>query len=141
MGKRTFAIIKPDAVRAGNTGKIMDRIISAGFNINGAKLLHLSLDQAENFYRVHRGKPFFEELTTFMSSGKCMVLVLGIEDAVEKWREVIGATDPAEAGPGTIRKDFALSLSENAVHGADSDKNAEWEIGFFFNEWEMINPQ
>lgn len=141
MGTRTFAIIKPDAVRAGNMGKILDRIISAGFNIIGAKLLHLSLYQAENFYQVHRGKPFFKELTTFMSSGKCLVLVLGIENAVDKWREVIGATNPAEADPATIRKDFALSLCENAVHGADNDKNAEREIGFFFNECELINPQ
>jgi len=140
MGNRTFAIIKPDAVRAGNLGKILDRIIGAGFNILEARLLQLSKSEAESFYEIHKSKPFFKELTTFMSSGKCMVLALEIDNAVEKWRDVIGATNPIHAVQGTIRKDFAANLSENAVHGADSDLNADREIKFFFSAGDLINP-
>ncbi len=139
MGNRTFAMIKPDAVKNGHTGKIYDRILQADFNILSAKLLKMTKSQAEGFYAVHKERPFYGELTDFMSSGACMVLALEKENAVEAWRETIGNTDPAKSAPGTIRKDFATSLSKNAVHGADSDENADLEIHFFFNESELIN--
>ena len=141
MSNRTFAIIKPDAVKKGNTGKIYDRIISAGFNILGAKLIKMSLLQAQGFYDVHKGKPFYKELTEFMSSGQSMVLALEKDNAVTAWRETIGATNPEEAAEGTIRLDFATSIGENAVHGSDSDENAKKEIGFFFTESELITNQ
>ena len=139
MTNRTFAIIKPDAVKNRYTGKIYDRILQAGFTILSAKLLKMTLIQAEGFYAVHRERPFYGELTTFMSSGACMVLALEKENAVAAWRETIGATTPEEAAEGTIRKDFATSLGENAVHGSDSDENAEKEIAFFFTESELIS--
>ncbi len=138
MGNRTFAIIKPDAVKNGYTGQIYDRIIKAGFNILGARLMKMTLSQAEGFYAIHRERPFFRELTAFMSSAPCMVLALEKENAVASWRETIGATNPADADEGTIRKDFATSLGENAVHGSDSDENAIKEIAFFFSESELI---
>ncbi len=138
MGNRTFAIIKPDAVKNGFTGLILDRIIKEGFNILGAKLIRMTKIQAEGFYAVHTGKGFFDELTTFMSSGKCMVLALEKENAVEEWRKVIGATNPENADEGTIRKMYASSLGENAVHGADSDENAAIEIGYFFPGSELV---
>jgi len=138
MGNRTFAIIKPDAVKNGDTGKIYDRVIQAGFEILSSKLIRMSKTQAEGFYAVHRERPFFEELTEFMSSGKCMVLALEKENAVKQWRVTIGATNPLEANIGTIRKDFATSVGENAVHGSDSDENANLEISFFFTESELI---
>ena len=141
MGNRTFAMIKPDAMNNGYSGKILDRIINAKFNILGAKIVRMSKKQAEGFYSIHSEKPFFEDLTLFMSSGKTMVLALEKENAVESWRNTIGATKPEEAEEGTIRKDFASSLSENAVHGADSDENALKEIGFFFSESELISNQ
>ena len=141
MSNRTFAIIKPDAVKKGNTGKIYDRIISAGFNILGAKLIKMSLLQAQGFYGVHKGKPFYEELTKFMSSGQSMVLALEKDNAVTAWRETIGATNPEEATEGTIRFDFATNIGENAVHGSDTDENAKKEIGFFFTESELITNQ
>ena len=139
MTNRTFAIIKPDAVKNRYTGKIYDRILQTGFTILSAKLLKMTLAQAEGFYSVHRERPFYSELTTFMSSGACMVLALEKENAVAAWRETIGATNPEEAAEGTIRKDFATSLGENAVHGSDSDENAEKEIAFFFTESELIS--
>ena len=141
MSNRTFAIIKPDAVKKGTTGKIYDRIISAGFNILGAKLIKMSLLQAQGFYGIHKDKPFYEELTEFMSSGQSMVLALEKDNAVTAWRETIGATNPEEAAEGTIRLDFATSIGENAVHGSDSDENAKKEIGFFFTEAELITNQ
>ena len=141
MGNRTFAMIKPDAMKNDYSGKILDRIINAEFNILGAKIVRMSKKQAEGFYSIHSEKPFFDDLTLFMSSGKTMVLALEKENAVESWRDTIGATNPAEAEEGTIRKDFASSLSENAVHGADSDENALKEIGFFFSESELISNQ
>ncbi|MBT3479167.1 MAG: nucleoside-diphosphate kinase [Candidatus Marinimicrobia bacterium] len=141
MSNKTYAMIKPDAIRNGHMGKILDRVIDAGFKILGAKLIRMTKAQAEGFYSVHRERPFFEELTTFMSSGKTMVLALEKENAVAAWRETIGATNPAEAAEGTIRKDFATSLGENAVHGADSDENAIIEIGFFFTNSELISNQ
>ena len=139
MTNRTFVIIKPDAIKNRYTGKIYDRILQAGFTILSAKLLKMTLIQAERFYAVHRERPFYGELTTFMSSGACMVLALEKENAVAAWRETIGATNPEEAAEGTIRKDFATSLGENAVHGSDSDENAEKEIAFFFTESELIS--
>ena len=139
MTNRTFAIIKPDAVKNRYTGKIYDQILQAGFTILSAKLLKMTLIQAEGFYAVHRERPFYGELTTFMSSGACMVLALEKENAVAAWRETIGATNPEEATEGTIRKDFATSLGENAIHGSDSDENAEKEIAFFFAESELIS--
>ena len=141
MSNLTFAIIKPDAVKNGNTGKIYDRIISAGFKILSAKLIRMTLAQAQGFYRVHEGKPFYEELTEFMSSSQSMVLALAKDNAVSAWRETIGATNPKEADAGTIRRDFATSIGENAVHGSDSDNNARQEIGFFFSDTELISNQ
>ena len=141
MNNRTFAMIKPDAVRNGYMGKILDRIIEADFKILGAKLIRMTKAQAEGFYAIHHERPFFQELTTFMSSGKAMVLALEKENAVSAWRDTIGATNPAEAVDGTIRKDFATSLGENAVHGADSDENAAIEIGFFFTDSELISNE
>ena len=138
MNNLTFAIIKPDAVKNGYTGKIIDRIINNSFKILGLKLINMTKPQAEGFYEVHSDKPFFSELTEFMSSGKCVVMALKKEDAVNQWRQLIGATNPSEAEEGTIRKDFATSLGENAVHGADSNENALREIGFFFSNTEII---
>ena len=141
MSNRTFAIIKPDAVKNGHTGKIIDRIIIAGFKILGARIIKMSLVQAQGFYDIHKGKPFYEELTEFMSSDQSMVLALKKDNAVSEWRKTIGATNPEEADKGTIRRDFAISIGENAVHGSDSDENAEKEIGFFFTESELIANQ
>ena len=138
MGTKTFAIIKPDAVKNGYTGKIYDRIIQAGFNILSAKLLKMTNEQAEGFYNVHRERPFFNNLVEFMTSGPCMVLALEKSNAVESWRETIGATNPDEAKENTIRKDFASNVQENAVHGSDSDENAEKEIAFFFTDAELL---
>ena len=141
MGDQTFAIIKPDAVSKGYTGKIYDRIIQAGFNILSAKLLKLNNDQAKGFYSVHRERPFFNDLINFMTSGPCMVLVLNKPNAVQAWRETIVATNPDEAEENTIRKDFASNVQENAVHGSDSDENAEKEIAFFFTDSELLTNQ
>ena len=138
MNNRTFAIIKPDAVKNGYTGKIYDRILKADFKILCAKLLRMTIGQAEGFYAVHKDRPFFNELTEFMSSGACMVLALEKDDAVNQWRKTIGATNPDDADVGTIRKDFATNVQENAVHGSDSNENAEKEIGFFFSQSELI---
>lgn len=138
MSNLTFGIIKPDAVRAGNQGKIIDRILADGFKIRGLKLVHLTKKQAEGFYAVHAGKGFFDELTDFMSSGPCIVMVLEKENAVKAWRDLMGATNPAEAAEGTLRRDFATSIGENAVHGSDSDENAAIEIAYFFSKLEIV---
>jgi nucleoside-diphosphate kinase len=138
MTNRTFAIIKPDAVKNNNTGLIFDHILKAGFNVLSAKLIKMTLAQAEGFYGVHAQRPFFGELTRFMSSGQCMVLALEKDNAVPAWRETIGATNPDEAAEGTIRRLFATSIGENAVHGSDSDENAQKEIAFFFPNTELI---
>lgn len=137
-GNLTFAIIKPDAVAAGNTGKIVDRIIKGGFRIRAMKMIHQTRKQAEGFYEVHRGKPFYESLTEFMSSGPCVVMVLEKEGAVKAWRDLMGATDPAKADAGTIRKEFGGSVGENATHGSDSDENAAIEISYFFSKLELV---
>ena len=141
MGNKTLAIIKPDAVKNGDTGKIYHRIIQSDYKILSAKLLKMTKAQAEGFYSVHQKRPFYNELTVFMSSGPCMVLALEKENAVHSWRETIGATNPAEAADGTIRNNFATNIQENAVHGSDSDENAQKEIAFFFSESELISTQ
>lgn len=138
MNNLTLAIIKPDAVSAGNTGKILDRIIAGGFRIRAMKMLHMTLSQAEGFYEVHRGKPFFPSLTEFMSSARCIVMVLEKQGAVKAWRDLMGATDPAKADEGTIRKEFGSSVGENATHGSDSDENAAIEIAYFFSRLEIV---
>tara|TARA_B000000475_G_scaffold245961_1_gene219387 strand:- start:390 stop:812 length:423 start_codon:yes stop_codon:yes gene_type:complete len=138
MNNITFAIIKPDAVKNEYTGLIYDRIIKAGFKVVGAKLKKMTKDEANEFYSIHSDKPFYNELTDFMSSGQSMVLALKKENAVNEWRKTIGATNPNDADEGTIRKDFATSLSENAVHGSDSNENAIKEINFFFSGSELI---
>lgn len=139
MNNKTLAIIKPDAVGNGFTGKIMDRIISSGFNIKAARLLHLSREQAERFYEVHKERPFYQDLVDFMTSGPCMPMALEKENAVAEFRQLIGATNPVEAAEGTLRKDFAKSVQNNAVHGSDSDENSEKEIAFFFSSNEILN--
>tara|TARA_B100000900_G_scaffold190197_1_gene161106 strand:+ start:140 stop:562 length:423 start_codon:yes stop_codon:yes gene_type:complete len=139
MMDRTFAIIKPDAVKNGHTGNIYDRIQKFNFRIIGAKLLRISQQQAEGFYEIHKEKPFFNDLIQFMTSGPCMVLALEKENAVESWRKAIGSTNPQEAEEGTIRKDFASNVQENAVHGSDSNENAQKEIAFFFVDSELLS--
>jgi nucleoside-diphosphate kinase len=136
--ERTLAIIKPDAVAAGHAGKIIDRILAEGFAIRAMKLVQLTQAEAEGFYAVHAARPFFGELTTFMSSAPCIPLVLERADAVAKWREVIGATNPADAAEGTIRKQFATSMGENAVHGSDSPENGVKEGRYFFPEHVIV---
>ncbi|MEW5928192.1 MAG: nucleoside-diphosphate kinase [Gemmatimonadota bacterium] len=131
---RTLAIIKPDAVAAGNAGKIIAHLEGAGFRIVAMKMVHLSSEQAGEFYAVHRERPFYGELVEFMTSGPAIPLALEAENAVAKYRETIGATDPAEAAEGTIRRLYAESKGRNAVHGSDSDENAATEIRFFFGD-------
>ena len=138
MGNLTFGIVKPDAVRAGNTGNIIQRINDAGFRLRAMKTLHMSLKEAEGFYAVHRERPFFGGLTEFMSSAPCVVMVLEKEGAVKAWRDLMGATDPAKADAGTLRKEFGGSVGENAVHGSDSDENAAIEIAYFFSQLEIV---
>ncbi|MFQ5888742.1 MAG: nucleoside-diphosphate kinase [Gemmatimonadota bacterium] len=129
---RTLAIIKPDAFGAGLAGKILARLEGEGFRVLAARVLHLNETQAGRFYAVHRERPFFAPLIRFMTSGPCMPLALECEDAVTKLRRVIGATDPAEAEPGTIRALYAESVERNAIHASDSDENAAFELAFFF---------
>ena len=139
MKDRTFAIIKPDAVKSGHTGSIYDRIQKFNFKVIGAKLLRMTKEQAEGFYIIHKERPFFNDLIEFMISGPCMVLVLEKKNAVQSWREAIGSTNPLEASEGTIRKDFANNVQENAVHGSDSNENAQKEIAFFFLDSELLS--
>jgi nucleoside-diphosphate kinase len=138
MSNFTFGIIKPDAVRAANTGHIIQRILDAGFKIRALKMLHMTRQEAEGFYDVHRERPFFSGLTEFMSSGPCVVMVLEREGAVKAWRDLMGATDPANADVGTLRKEFGASVGENATHGSDSDENAAIEISYFFSKLELV---
>ena len=138
MGNLTFGIIKPDAVRAGNSGHIIQRINDSGFKLRAMKTVHMSLREAEGFYAVHRERSFFPGLTEFMSSAPCVVMVLEKEGAVKAWRELMGATDPANADEGTLRKAFGDSVGENAVHGSDSDENAAIEIAYFFSQLELV---
>ena len=138
MSNLTFGIIKPDAVRAKHTGAMIQRILDNGFRFRGLKLIHMSRQQAEGFYEVHRERPFFAGLTEFMSSGPCVVMALEKEGAVKAWRDLMGATDPAKAEAGTLRKEFGGSVGENAVHGSDSDENAAIEISYFFSRLELV---
>jgi nucleoside-diphosphate kinase len=137
-GNLTFGIIKPDAVRDRKTGSILQRITDGGFRLRAVKLIHMTRAEAEGFYAVHRERPFFGELTTFMSSGPCVVLALEKDGAVKAWRDLMGATDPAKADEGTLRKEFGGSLGENAVHGSDSEENASLEIAYFFSQLELV---
>jgi nucleoside-diphosphate kinase len=130
--ERTLAIIKPDAVAARVVGHIIQRIEAAGFNIRALRLVHLSLAEAEGFYAVHRARPFFGSLTNFMASGPAIVLALEAPDAIAKWRTLMGATDPAKAEPGTLRKEFGRSIETNATHGSDAPDTAAFELGYFF---------
>ena len=136
--ERTLAIIKPDAVGRGIAGDILARIHKAGFGIAAIKSLRLTKAQAEGFYAVHSTKGFFGELTAFMSSGKVIVIALESEGAILKWRETMGATDPAKAAPGTIRRDFGASIQNNCTHGSDAPETAAFEIGYFFAGHELI---
>ena len=135
--ERTFAIIKPDAVRKAVAGRILSRIEEAGFTIRALRLQHLSKAEAEGFYAVHRGKPFFNSLTEFMSSGPCIVMALEAPDAIKKWRDLMGATDPAKAAAGTLRKEFGASIENNATHGSDAPETAAFELGYFFRGMEL----
>ena len=137
MSERTFAIIKPDAVKAGYTGRILARIEDLGFTIRGMRRVHLSKREAEGFYAVHRERPFFGSLTDFMSSGPCVVLCLEAPDAIRKWRAAMGATDPAKAEAGTLRREFGASIENNATHGSDAPETAAFEIGYFFRGMEL----
>jgi nucleoside-diphosphate kinase len=134
----TFSIIKPNAVRTGKTGPILAMINENGFEIAAMRMVKLTVQQAESFYAVHRGKSFFEGLVEFMTSGPVVVMILRHEDAVDQFRKLIGATDPAKAEPGTIRRTFAVSVQMNAVHGSDSPENAMRESNFFFSEIERF---
>lgn len=137
--ERTLAIIKPDAVSKGLAGKIIARIEAEGFKIKAMKMLGLGKSEAQGFYAVHKDKPFFEPLTGFMTSGPVVVLVLARDEAILKWRALMGATDPREAGEGTLRKEFAADKEKNAVHGSDAPETAAFEISYFFNALEIID--
>ena len=136
--ERTFAIIKPDAVASRKAGQILARIEAAGFTVRAMRLHHLTKKEAEGFYAVHRERPFFGGLTDFMSSGPCVLLALEAPDAIKKWRTLMGATDPAKADAGTIRKEFASSIGENATHGSDAPETAAFEIGYFFAGMDLV---
>jgi len=135
----TLSIIKPDAVSQGIIGKILARIEAEGLKIKAMKMLHLSKKEAEGFYAVHQGKPFFDSLTNFMSSGPAVVMVLEGEGAINKYRTLMGATNPKDADPGTLRAEFATNVEQNAVHGSDAPETAAFEIQYFFNSLEIVN--
>ena len=138
MSNSTFGIIKPDAVAANHSGAILQKILDNGFKVRGLKLIHLTKKQAEGFYAVHRERPFFAGLVEFMSSGPCVVMALEKEGAVKAWRDLMGATDPAKADEGTLRKEFGGSVGEHAVHGSDSDGLAPIAIAYFFSRLELV---
>ena len=135
--QRTFAIIKPDAVAKQYTGRILARIEAAGFTVRAMRMIHMSKAQAEGFYHVHRERPFFGGLTDFMSSGPCVVLCLEAPEAIRQWRDLMGATDPAKAAEGTLRKEFGASIDNNATHGSDAPETAAFELGYFFRGMEL----
>jgi nucleoside-diphosphate kinase len=137
MTERTFAIIKPDALRARHAGRILAKVEDAGFAIRALRLTHLTRQEAEGFYAVHRSRSFFGSLTEFMSSGPCIVMALEAPDAIRKWRTLMGATDPAKADAGTIRKEFGASIEHNATHGSDAPETAAFELGYFFRGLEL----
>jgi nucleoside-diphosphate kinase len=136
--ERTFAIIKPDAVQRRLAGQILARIEAGGFTVRAMRLQHLSRQEAEGFYAVHRERPFFGELTEFMSSGPCVLLALEAPDAIRKWRDTMGATDPAKAAAGTLRQEFGESIGRNATHGSDAPETAAFELGYFFRGMELV---
>jgi len=136
--ERTFAIIKPDAVRKRVAGRILARIEESGFVVRAMRMMRLSKREAEGFYHVHRERPFFGGLTDFMSSGPCIVMCLEGPDAIRKWRELMGATDPAKAGEGTLRREFGASIDNNATHGSDAPDTAAFELGYFFRGMELV---
>ena len=136
--ERTFAIIKPDAVKKASAGKILGRIEEAGFRVCALRMIHLSKREAEGFYHVHKARPFFAGLTDFMSSGPCIVMCLEAPGAIKKWRDLMGATDPAKAEPGTLRKEFGASIDNNATHGSDAPETAAFELGYFFRGMELF---
>jgi nucleoside-diphosphate kinase len=138
MRERTLAIIKPDAVERRLAGRIIQRIEDADFQIRAMRRVHLTRREAEGFYAVHRQRPFFASLTEFMASGPAIVLVLEAPDGIRKWRTLMGATDPAKADPGTLRKEFAQSIERNATHGSDAPETAAFEIGYFFAGVELV---
>ena len=138
MAERTLSIIKPDAVKAGHAGDILARIEKAGFRLVAVRMRHLTKREAEGFYHVHKARPFFSSLCDFMSSGPCLTLALERDDAVARLREIMGATDPAQAAPGTIRRDFAASIEANAIHGSDAPETAAFEIEYFFPGIELV---
>jgi nucleoside-diphosphate kinase len=135
--ERTFAIIKPDAVKAKHAGQIIGRIEEAGFQIRAMRMVNLTQAEAEGFYAVHRERPFFPSLTKFMSSGPAVVMALEAPDAIKKWRTLMGATDPAKADAGTLRKQFGTSIEHNATHGSDAPDTAAFELGYFFQGVEL----
>ena len=135
--EHTCAIIKPDAVSAGHTGAILQRIEEAGFGVIGMRLVRLTKTEAEGFYAVHRERPFFDSLTTFMSSGPAVVLALEASDAIARWRALMGATDPAQADEGTLRRQFGNAIERNATHGSDAPETAAFELGYFFRGVEL----
>ncbi|MBI3583225.1 MAG: nucleoside-diphosphate kinase [Nitrospinae bacterium] len=137
--ERTLAIIKPDAVERGFTGKIFDRIEGNGLKIIALKMIHLTKKEAEGFYKVHAQRPFFPGLTTYMSSETVVIAVLEGKDAIKKWRDLMGATNPKDAAAGTIRKDFAVDIEKNSVHGSDSPESASYEISYFFSSIEIFS--
>ncbi|MGA1862440.1 nucleoside-diphosphate kinase [Deferribacter thermophilus] len=136
--ERTLAIIKPDAVKMGVSGKIIQRIEDEGFKIVGMKKIWMTKEVAKGFYYVHKEKPFFEALTDFMSSGPSIVMVLEKENAIKDWRKLMGATNPADAEEGTLRKEFGKNIDNNAVHGSDAPETAAFEIGYFFSQIELV---
>ncbi|NIA31482.1 MAG: nucleoside-diphosphate kinase [Actinobacteria bacterium] len=136
--ERTFTILKPDCVKDGHVGKVIDKILSSGYKIIGMKMMKMTRPVAEGFYEIHKGKSFFEELILFMTEGPCIVAALEKENAIEDYRTLMGATNPLKAAPGTIRKEFAENISRNVVHGADSPENAIREIAYFFSTSELI---
>jgi nucleoside-diphosphate kinase len=136
--ERTFAIIKPDAVRSGVAGRILARIEESGFTIRAMRMIMMSKAEAEGFYHVHRARPFFGGLTEFMSSGPCLVMCLEAPDAIRKWRDLMGATDPAKAADGSLRKEFGASIDNNATHGSDAPDTAAFELGYFFRGMELL---
>ena len=135
--ERTFAIIKPDAVKKGYAGRILARIEAEGFRVAALRMTHLSKRDAEGFYDVHRARPFFGGLTDFMSSGPCIVMCLEAPDAIAKWRALMGATDPTKADAGTLRKEFGASIDNNATHGSDAPETAAFELGYFFRGMDL----
>jgi nucleoside-diphosphate kinase len=136
--ERTFAIIKPDAVKKGHAGQILSRVEAAGFRVCALRMIHMSKREAEGFYDVHKARPFFGGLTDFMSSGPCVVMCLEATDAIKQWRDLMGATDPAKADAGTLRKEFGASIDNNATHGSDAPDTAAFELGYFFRGLEQF---